>query len=57
MSQVQVESTKNKKTIKSDFVNSQSLSQNDSEISITCDSFYEIPFFEMPAKRETDKRY
>ena len=57
MSQVSVELTKSKKTIKSDFINSQSLPKNDSEISITCDSFYEIPFFEMPAKRETDKRY
>jgi hypothetical protein len=56
MSQV-VESTKSKGTIKSNFVNSQSLPKNASEISITCDSFYEIPVFEMPAKRETDKRY
>jgi len=57
MSQVPVELTESKKTIKSDFINSQSLTKNDSEISITCDSFYEIPFFEMPAKREADKRY
>ena len=56
MSQV-VELTKSKKTIKSEFVNSHSLSQNDSEISITCDSFYEMPFLEMPAKRDINKRY
>lgn len=52
-----VESTKNvKKPIKNEYLNSQTLSHNDSEVSITCDSFYEIPFNEMPAKRETDKR-
>lgn len=52
-----VECTKSKASIKSEHANSLSLSHNDSEISITCDSFYEVPFLEMPAKRETDKRY
>lgn len=57
MSQV-AQSTKSVKFIQNEYVNLQSISHNDSEISITCDSFYEVPFLaELPAKRETDKRY
>lgn len=55
MSQVS-EFIKSKKIFKSE--NSENFNnKKNNKSNVACDGFYEIPFHEMPAKRETDKRY